>query len=137
MPAANSATRCQVSCSMVSSPASGRNCLGKASRDSGHRRVPEPPDSRTGRSHGSCSDIVDSIENGGGQFTLCPECFVPSETGCPPQPLPHRSEEHTSELQSLMRISYAVLCLKKKKKDITAHDHMCIKYKCVKTTTLN
>src|SRR3546814_12895816 len=26
-----------------------------------------------------------------------------------------RSEEHTSELQSLMRISYAVLCLKKKK----------------------
>src|SRR3546814_7952424 len=27
-----------------------------------------------------------------------------------------RSEEHTSELQSLMRISYAVICLKKKKK---------------------
>src|SRR3546814_1507375 len=30
-----------------------------------------------------------------------------------------RSEEHTSELQSLMRISYAVFCLKKKKKQIT------------------
>src|SRR3546814_3990118 len=30
-------------------------------------------------------------------------------------PKPHRSEEHTSELQSLMRISYAVFCLKKKK----------------------
>src|SRR3546814_4431335 len=30
---------------------------------------------------------------------------------------PPRSEEHTSELQSLMRISYAVFCLKKKKKD--------------------
>src|SRR3546814_10745588 len=29
--------------------------------------------------------------------------------------LVHRSEEHTSELQSLMRISYAVFCLKKKK----------------------
>src|SRR3546814_6267368 len=29
-------------------------------------------------------------------------------------PLDHRSEEHTSELQSLMRISYAVFCLKKK-----------------------
>src|SRR3546814_3204133 len=28
----------------------------------------------------------------------------------------HRSEEHTSELQSLMRISYAVFCLKKKNK---------------------
>src|SRR3546814_3597099 len=30
-----------------------------------------------------------------------------------------RSEEHTSELQSLMRISYAVFCLKKKKNTIT------------------
>src|SRR3546814_4181422 len=29
-------------------------------------------------------------------------------------PLTNRSEEHTSELQSLMRISYAVFCLKKK-----------------------
>src|SRR3546814_3506328 len=29
-----------------------------------------------------------------------------------------RSEEHTSELQSLMRISYAVFCLKKKKQQI-------------------
>src|SRR3546814_6771871 len=29
---------------------------------------------------------------------------------------PSRSEEHTSELQSLMRISYAVFCLKKKKR---------------------
>src|SRR3546814_7031925 len=29
-------------------------------------------------------------------------------------PRTHRSEEHTSELQSLMRISYAVFCLKKK-----------------------
>src|SRR3546814_7094277 len=38
---------------------------------------------------------------------------------CVPQShlrLPSRSEEHTSELQSLMRISYAVFCLKKKKK---------------------
>src|SRR3546814_5031449 len=32
-----------------------------------------------------------------------------------------RSEEHTSELQSLMRISYAVFCLKKKNKRITAN----------------
>src|SRR3546814_9382085 len=31
-----------------------------------------------------------------------------------------RSEEHTSELQSLMRISYAVFCLKKKKKHLAA-----------------
>src|SRR3546814_3808031 len=32
-----------------------------------------------------------------------------------------RSEEHTSELQSLMRISYAVFCLKKQKKKPTTH----------------
>src|SRR3546814_4343812 len=34
-----------------------------------------------------------------------------------------RSEEHTSELQSLMRISYAVFCLKKKKKT-EEHTHI-------------
>src|SRR3546814_9792555 len=33
-----------------------------------------------------------------------------------------RSEEHTSELQSLMRISYAVFCLKKKKKQYIKHE---------------
>src|SRR3546814_10053223 len=42
------------------------------------------------------------------------------QRGCGPfaqqrRALPARSEEHTSELQSLMRISYAVFCLKKKK----------------------
>src|SRR3546814_5711660 len=35
------------------------------------------------------------------------------------KPFNPRSEEHTSELQSLMRISYAVFCLKKKKKQRT------------------
>src|SRR3546814_5319124 len=54
------------------------------------------------------------------------ECFVKSKTGKDnsgfllPQMFvqrPKRSEEHTSELQSLMRISYAVFCLKKKKKN--------------------
>src|SRR3546814_4103668 len=34
-----------------------------------------------------------------------------------------RSEEHTSELQSLMRISYAVFCLKKKKNTETGTSH--------------
>src|SRR3546814_6045011 len=38
-----------------------------------------------------------------------------------------RSEEHTSELQSLMRISYAVFCLKKKKKK-TYHQDITRKY---------
>src|SRR3546814_3909441 len=36
---------------------------------------------------------------------------------------PERSEEHTSELQSLMRISYAVFCLKKKKHKNKIPDH--------------
>src|SRR3546814_10486281 len=35
-----------------------------------------------------------------------------------PRHRPARSEEHTSELQSLMRISYAVFCLKKKRKSL-------------------
>src|SRR3546814_4704609 len=34
-----------------------------------------------------------------------------------------RSEEHTSELQSLMRISYAVFCLKKKKQEYERYKH--------------
>src|SRR3546814_8080980 len=44
---------------------------------------------------------------------------------------PARSEEHTSELQSLMRISYAVFCLQKKKKTLrhtTANAHQQQKY---------
>src|SRR3546814_4144085 len=42
----------------------------------------------------------------------------------------YRSEEHTSELQSLMRISYAVFCLKKKKKKSIHKSHtMKIRYK--------
>src|SRR3546814_7564381 len=47
------------------------------------------------------------------------------DPGCPTirigdtSPKRDRSEEHTSELQSLMRISYAVFCLKKK----TIHEH--------------
>src|SRR3546814_2293011 len=35
----------------------------------------------------------------------------------------HRSEEHTSELQSLMRSSYAVFCLKKKNKNTYSRHH--------------
>src|SRR3546814_9219917 len=40
-----------------------------------------------------------------------------------------RSEEHTSELQSLMRISYAVFCLKKKKKKKPHDTHITHKHK--------
>src|SRR3546814_4759992 len=38
---------------------------------------------------------------------------------------PKRSEEHTSELQSLMRISYAVFCLKQKKTLYNQHQKRC------------
>src|SRR3546814_10798206 len=56
---------------------------------------------------------------------------TPSGASVTPAAKPKRSEEHTSELQSLMRISYAVFCLKKKKntnKNCTALRHN-IKYK--------
>src|SRR3546814_3610243 len=46
---------------------------------------------------------------------------APSDGGSRPQAATDRSEEHTSELQSLMRISYAVFCLKKKKQHTTSH----------------
>src|SRR3546814_5815421 len=47
-------------------------------------------------------------------------------------PLQLRSEEHTSELQSLMRISYAVFCLKKKTHILTRHTYP-ISCKCTYT----
>src|SRR3546814_2683553 len=46
-----------------------------------------------------------------------------------------RSEEHTSELQSLMRISYAVFCLKKKNKKRKKVTHYTIKNKKKQDTT--
>src|SRR3546814_9688870 len=49
---------------------------------------------------GGCCDVVDVMR----------ERCTPATQGA----MPWRSEEHTSELQSLMRISYAVFCLKKK-----------------------
>src|SRR3546814_1458836 len=62
-----------------------------------------------------------------GQWRLiCPEMRGRAESGYAKDPMTYvpltyvqdieRSEEHTSELQSLMRISYAVFCLKKKNK---------------------
>src|SRR3546814_9499154 len=50
---------------------------------------------------------------------LCPVCPIGSESDAETdrEGVEIRSEEHTSELQSLMRISYAVFCLKKKNKN--------------------
>src|SRR3546814_2647093 len=50
------------------------------------------------------------------------------------EPAVLRSEEHTSELQSLMRISYAVFCLKKKKKTLNYHYHRSTNETCVLLT---
>src|SRR3546814_4393812 len=62
----------------------------------------------------------------------CP-CHIARLTGHPKRrrrdrtspggPCTCRSEGHTSELQSLMRISYAVFCLKKKNEEITTDQH--------------
>src|SRR3546814_5202976 len=55
-----------------------------------------------------------------------------------PRPARLRSEEHTSELQSLMRISYAVFCLKKKKPNTTTTQTRVYTYtitKCLHSTT--
>src|SRR3546814_8159894 len=49
------------------------------------------------------------------------QCAAPSSMGNEPIFAELRSEEHTSELQSLMRISYAVFCLKKKKQKNIYH----------------
>src|SRR3546814_7415161 len=49
---------------------------------------------------------VEAYAEGVNAWLASPETVMPPE---------FRSEEHTSELQSLMRISYAVFCLKKKK----------------------
>src|SRR3546814_10564171 len=55
-----------------------------------------------------------------------PRCDLCGPVPADPSGLATRSEEHTSELQSLMRISYAVFCLKKKIKlsyNITLPNH--------------
>src|SRR3546814_5088045 len=52
---------------------------------------------------------IAALKESGLTATIC----IPNNT---------RSEEHTSELQSLMRISYAVFCLKKKKTTSNTHD---------------
>src|SRR3546814_9737443 len=48
-----------------------------------------------------------------------------------------RSEEHTSELQSLMRISYAVFCLKKKKNNRHRHNYKTLRDNMEESRTKN
>src|SRR3546814_6765788 len=71
----------------------------RLSASDGHRHVLSDPREQSG--HGECSNECAWHCVGRG-------CHGAASDG-------QRSEEHTSELQSLMRISYAVFCLKKKK----------------------
>src|SRR3546814_7816426 len=71
-------------------------------------RVDSAPIGLFDQNGGDDVDLRDSGGRGQGLWPRTPEL---------------RSEEHTSELQSLMRISYAVFCLKKKKKKCTKATH--------------
>src|SRR3546814_1761885 len=99
----------------------------------GSNTIPILPRCATTRaSPAYCSDLVDPIRLHGapdtGKLSYSPRRSPHEPTRLPARPRLHRtqpaaqaggglrqrSEEHTSELQSLMRISYAVFCLKKK-----------------------
>src|SRR3546814_4872947 len=63
--------------------------------------------------------------------TFFPRKKKPSQVAQAETPAPRsfcRSEEHTSELQSLMRISYAVFCLKKKNRNTRTSHISCLKH---------
>src|SRR3546814_8112736 len=72
------------------------------------------------RGIGVAADLADTRRNVGGQLGAIQRFYImsidPVELFGIPLRGRLRSEEHTSELQSLMRISYAVFCLKKKKR---------------------
>src|SRR3546814_9309438 len=83
-------------------------------------RSPEPTPAKTPSTNTPTVGVLDGIE----LLIAMPRIEKLAVPGKVPEPLSTtfgtrlpsaRSEEHTSELQSLMRISYAVFCLKKKK----------------------
>src|SRR3546814_6792189 len=64
-----------------------------------------------------------SSDGGGHIMGILPMCSICTWAGRSVSGGESRSEEHTSELQSLMRISYAVFCLKKKRKKNVQHTY--------------
>src|SRR3546814_10017607 len=82
--------------------------------------IPETSAARAARSEGK-TVITHHLSTGRGRPPRAKDLRrQPLRQG---QPSPERrSEEHTSELQSLMRISYAVFCLKKKKQHNKTHN---------------
>src|SRR3546814_4784731 len=90
------------------------------------------PNTREANSWRKCPNLSSAVKkaatvSGSRRVTKAREPWSPRVTAI----WPRRSEEHTSELQSLMRISYAVFCLKKKKKkeNTTYNTHKPRKYK--------
>src|SRR3546814_3144492 len=81
-----------------------------ARRPGPRQRAPQCYPRRTGFSRGLLTWPL-PLRRQGEAGRGCPRFALIPKT---PLPNPPRSEEHTSELQSLMRISYAVFCLKKK-----------------------
>src|SRR3546814_1826094 len=93
------------------------------------RKIRKDQDVALRRQQVAAQKEVQKVENVNTLYAKWDKHKLQAVTGAkliPPQPLfpgirphlaldPNRSEEHTSELQSLMRISYAVFCLKKKK----------------------
>src|SRR3546814_3856524 len=82
----------------------------------------KPRDGNDGGATGSLTQLPSAAADG--RWTE--RCPAPSSAARSPPTImprtsPGRSEEHTSELQSLMRNSYAVFCLKKKTSNTTAH----------------
>src|SRR3546814_7516435 len=71
---------------------------------------------RLGRRAADGSGIINVAIFGGAVVPVATGALADATGGNLALALGLRSEEHTSELQSLMRISYAVFCLKKKKK---------------------
>src|SRR3546814_8290544 len=78
-------------------------------------RRPLPAPSRSGMSPGYCAPATCSPDcpRSKGRTVPAPAAQRLWPAALRPAPPPGRSEEHTSELQSLMRISYDVFCLKK------------------------
>src|SRR3546814_8363932 len=68
---------------------------------------------RSNASRSICSPVERRYSSSGQSVQICTPCSTSGRIFVSPV-RNHRSEEHTSELQSLMRISYAVFCLKKK-----------------------
>src|SRR3546814_1544854 len=80
------------------------------------RRAAFPPESMCSNVRHSCPHT--GLRRSAAQLWRMPSAASPRSSRSQPgsaSKLRGRSEEHTSELQSLMRISYAVFCLKKKK----------------------